>query len=138
MITSNVYHRIFQIRLGENTGTCFTIDIDNKQYLITARHVLDKWDPSSKGYLCHTDEWKELALTIAGIGTGAADIAVLTTNRQLSPNLPMEPTAAASVWGQDVYFLGFPYGWRVNVDANLNRGFPLPFVKKAIISCMYP
>ncbi|HZD60078.1 MAG TPA: hypothetical protein VE439_06450, partial [Anaerolineae bacterium] len=50
--------------------------------------------------------------------------------------LELEPTSDGIVYGQDVFFLGFPYGMRVELG-NLNRGFPLPFVKKAILSCIH-
>lgn len=136
MITSNVYHRVFQIKFAESTGTIFAIDVDNKQYLVTARHVLDGWDRISRGRVFFNGEWKELPLKVVGIGDGVADIAVLATTLQISPPLELEPTAAGTVWGQDVYFLGFPYGWHANVDSKINRGFPLPFVKKAIISAI--
>jgi hypothetical protein len=39
------------------------------------------------------------------------------------------------IWGQDVFFLGFPYGWSSDIGT-INRNFPMPFVKKAILSCM--
>ena len=48
----------------------------------------------------------------------------------------MEPTAANLIWTQDVYFLGYPHGWRAEVPEQLNGGYPLPFVKKAIVSAM--
>lgn len=41
MITTNVLQRTFRIKYGENTGTCFTIDVDDRQYIATARHVVD-------------------------------------------------------------------------------------------------
>lgn len=135
MITSNVYQRVFQIKFGESTGTIFAIDVDNKQYLITARHVLEGWDRTSNGQVFFNGEWKDLPLAVVGI-SDVADIAVLATNLQVSPTYVMEATAAGTIWGQDVYFLGFPYGWHADVDANINRGFPMPFVKKAIISAM--
>jgi hypothetical protein len=50
--------------------------------------------------------------------------------------LPLPATAGGIVWGQDVYLLGFPYGWYGDLG-EMNRNFPLPFVKKAILSCTY-
>lgn len=54
---------------------------------------------------------------------------------QLSPSFELPATSGGIIWGQDVYFLGYPYGWFGNVGG-LNRDFPMPFVKKAILSCM--
>jgi hypothetical protein len=33
-----------------------------------------------------------------------------------------------------VYFLGFPYGLKEDVTADINNDFPLPFVKRGIIA----
>jgi hypothetical protein len=62
---------------------------------------------------------------------------VLALNTLISPRHPMPPDSAGLVYGQDVFFLGFPYGWSAEVK-DLNRGFPLPFVKKAIVSNIRP
>ena len=40
------------------------------------------------------------------------------------------------ILGQEVYFLGFPYGLNTNMG-ELNRNFPVPFIKKAILSAVY-
>ena len=41
MVTTNIVRRIFRIKTtGE--GTCFTIDVKNRQYIVTARHLVDK------------------------------------------------------------------------------------------------
>ena len=68
-------------------------------------------------------------------GTNDADIAVLKTELQLSPDLPMEPTLDAATLGQDAYFLGFPYGLRSEAG-DLNRRFPFPLVKRGCISAI--
>jgi hypothetical protein len=67
---------------------------------------------------------------------GKADITVLAPSVRLSPDIPPPATGYGIVYAQDVYFLGYPY----NVFADLgeiNRNFPMPFVKKAILSSMY-
>ena len=45
MITSNFIHRIFRIKCGEFMGTGFTIDVDGKQYVVTAKHVVNGFSP---------------------------------------------------------------------------------------------
>lgn len=32
--TNNIYQRTFYIKIGKDTGTCFTIDVDNHQYVV--------------------------------------------------------------------------------------------------------
>ncbi|MEI8174029.1 MAG: serine protease [Deltaproteobacteria bacterium] len=136
MITNNVYHRVFQIKVGKSTGTCFTIDIEQKQYVVTARHLIQEWEPGQRMHIFHDKEWKEIEMTLVGRCGGEIDIAVLAPLFQLSPPLSLPATSGGIVWGQDVYFLGFPYGWYGDIG-ELNRNFPMPFVKKAILSCTY-
>jgi hypothetical protein len=40
LVPANILQRIFAIRVGEEQATAFTIEVDRKQYLITARHVI--------------------------------------------------------------------------------------------------
>jgi hypothetical protein len=68
-----------------------------------------------------------------GHASGDVDISVLALGFQLSPTRPLTPTGAGIGFGQDVYFLGFPYNLFTDIGAN-NRDFPVPFIKKAIVS----
>ena len=72
---------------------------------------------------------------MVGHCNGEIDISVLATNIRLSPDFPLPPTMAGIIYGQDVFFLGFPYGLKGEIG-QMNRDFPLPFVKKAIFSCL--
>lgn len=136
MITTNAIQRTFHIRVGDSTGTCFTIDVDDKQYLVTAKHVVPDLVGTSNIEIFHEQQWKNIEVTVVGHCDGEIDISVLTTNLQISPTHPLEPTSAGMAYGQDVYFLGFPYGMAGEIGP-MNRDFPFPFVKKAIVSCMY-
>lgn len=136
MITTNAIQRTFHIKVGDSTGTCFTIDVDNKQYLVTAKHIVSDLADTSNIEIFHEQQWKNIEVTIVGHCDGEIDISVLTTNLQISPTHPLEPTSAGMTYGQDVYFLGFPYGMAGEMGP-MNRDFPVPFVKKAIVSCIY-
>jgi hypothetical protein len=39
-ITSNVLRRVLMIQVGTTSGSSFTIDVDGRQYLITAKHLV--------------------------------------------------------------------------------------------------
>lgn len=136
MITTNAIQRTFHIRVGDSTGTCFTIDVENKQYLVTAKHVVCDLKGTTTLEVFHEEQWKNINVTVVGHCEDEIDISVLTPEIQLSPVFPLEPTSAGIGYGQDVYFLGFPYGMRGEVGP-MNRDFPFPFVKKAIVSCIY-
>ncbi len=133
MLTANVLQRTFQIMHGNKTASAVTVDVGRKQYLVTARHVVDGFAGGSLE-IFHDGRWVAISCTLVGLGGGEVDIAVLAPNIQLSPTHPLEPTTANMVLGQFVYFLGFPYGQRQNIAAQVNRNFPLPLVKLGVLS----
>jgi len=73
---------------------------------------------------------------LVGLSLGKADIAVLG----LETLLPTGNTALATggnkslFLSMDVYFLGFPYGLQTDLTTSMSAGYPIPLVKKAIIS----
>ena len=135
MVTANVIHRTFHIRWGDSTGTAFVIDRASKQYLVTARHVVDGIESGNVLKVLHEKEWKDLTVTVVGIGKGEIDVAVLACSIQLSPSYPLAASAAGLVYGQSVSFLGYPFGWDGGGE-QVNRGIPIPFVKAGIVSAM--
>jgi hypothetical protein len=135
MITANVFHRVFHIKYGDGGGTCFTIDVGGKQYVVTARHVVEGIKDGEEVGILFRQERLDLPTRVIGIGEGDIDIAVLAVPMQLSPQLDLEADHKHFTLGQDVYFLGFPFGLRFKLG-DLNRGFPFPFVRKGILSAM--
>ena len=138
MITSNVIHRTFHIRYGSGTGSMFSIDRDGRQYLITAKHVVEGIVSGGSISVFHDKQWKNTTVEVVGMGAGGADVAVLTCPVRLaSPNLLLEASADKLGYGQPVYFLGFPFGWGGGGEY-INRDFPMPFVKSGIVSAFIP
>ena len=135
MITNNVYERTFHIKFGNSTGTAFTIDKDSRQYIATARHVVEGITSGDVVSIYHDRQWKEIRVNVIGVGKGEADIAVLATSIQLSPTHLLEANEGGLTYGQQVYFLGFPFGWDGGADY-LNRGFAMPFVKSGVLSAI--
>ena len=135
MITSNVIHRTFHIRYRNGTGTAFAIDRDGRQYLITARHLVEGVAAGDSVELFHEKQWKPLVVDVVGIGSNGIDVTVLACPIQLPPPHPLEASNAGLVLGQPVYFLGFPFGWDSGLE-NINRGLPVPFVKAGVVSAM--
>ncbi len=137
MITSNVFHRVFQIRTETGTATAFTIDHNERQYVVTAKHVAMGNQATSGLQIYHEAQWKFLEAELVGHADGEIDISVLAPSIQISPTLELPATTHGIVFGQDLYFLGFPYGLKTEVGP-LNRQFPLPLVKKGILSALLP
>lgn len=134
MVPSNILQRTFRVQYGHATGTCFTIEVDDRQYVVTARHVLQGIGEMDTIAIQHEKQWKPLPVTLVGVGSGDVDIAVVAASQQLSPALPLVPSSDELYLSQDVYFLGFPYGLQIEVGPELNASFPLPLVKKGIAS----
>ena len=135
MITSNIIHRTFHIQWNGDTGTSFTIDHGSKQYLVTARHVVDGIESGNAIKIFHDNKWKELVVNVVGIGKGNVDVAVVACSVRLSPSLPLIASSKDITYGHPVSFLGYPFGWDAG-NEQINRGVPLPFVKAGIVSAM--
>ena len=140
MITSNVIHRVFNIRVGSALGTCFTVDVEGRQYVVTASHVLNQWDGVSPLEIRCKGSWHPVVWQLTGHSPSGADVSVLAPPSPLSPNYTMLATNEGITYGQEVFFLGFPYGltglpYGLNkqVDA-ANRYYPMPLVKRATLS----
>ena len=73
MITSNVIHRTFHIRYGSGTGTMFSIDRDGRQYLITAKHVVEGIVSGGSISVFHDKQWRNTTVEVVGMGAGGAD-----------------------------------------------------------------
>lgn len=132
MITTNVFSRLFFIK-DQDYGSAFTIDYEDRQYLITAKHIVPATPKNGILQLYHEKAWKNLKVDLVGVGDGEIDIAVLVPSARLSPALKLEPTAGGIIIGQDVYFLGYPYKMWMEVG-DINRNLPFPYIKKGILS----
>jgi hypothetical protein len=55
--TSNVIYRVLKIRTPTDTGSAFTIEVDGRQYLITARHLLEGFGSEGDIELWMEERW---------------------------------------------------------------------------------
>ena len=134
VITSNVHRRVFRLMTAAGTGSCFTVDVDGKQYICTAKHLFDA-SSTRQLQINVAGEWEYLDVELVGYGSADTDICVLAAKMQLSPTWQLDPTMDGLVIGQDVYFLGYPYGISTIV-VDQDEPFRLPFIKKAIVSAV--
>jgi len=135
MVPSNAIQRTFRIAYGDSAATCFTLDVDGRQYIVTARHVVPNAADTLLVRVHYNRQWQDLQCQVVGLATGEVDIAVLAPPHQLSPAHIFEPTTREMYLSQDAYFLGFPYGLHSEVG-EINGNFPLPLVKKACVSML--
>ena len=134
MVPSNILQRTFYIGHGQSTGTAFTIDVGGRQYLVTARHVVEGISANSVIRVMHKGSWRDVAFGEVWYSPTGADLALLSIKQALSPTHPLTVSDGKGFFlSQQIYFLGFPFGLRMEAGV-VNNDFPIPFVKTGIIS----
>jgi len=132
MITSNILNRTLFIHSAEY-GSAFIIDVDNVEYIVTAKHLLPNTLVSSI-QIRRNHAWVTHSVMEIGRAPGEIDIAVLKIHDQLVDSyLPAPADMDGLTLGQDVFFIGFPYKLEGEVGLLLD-GRPLGYVKKGTVS----
>lgn len=135
--TSNVIFRVLRLRTASGTASAFTIEVEGKQYLITARHALKGFGAEGEIELWIDGRWSRVRGRAIYPAKESADIAALDLGRPVTVTFPLEPTSAGLTLGQQVYFLGYPYGLSTAGSVPLPPGFgEIPFLKSGIISAI--
>ena len=135
-VTTNILQRTFHIKYNGQTGTCFTIDVDGKRYLITARHIVESIQDADVVEISRKRKWFPLRVRLVGHAKKKIDITALAPQELFGASHPLTLSIANLVYAEDVYFLGFPYSLSMEVPTKMNNGFPLPLVKKAAVSAI--
>lgn len=133
MLNTNVYQRVLHIGYGSSIATCFTVDVDNKQYLVTAAHVVKGIAKKDNIQISSQGNWNKVPCELVGMAQEPVDIAVLALPEQITPSHSLPATSGNLILAQDMYFLGYPYGLFTDLGS-MNSGFPMPFIKKCILS----
>jgi len=136
MVPSNVLQRVFNLRMGAVSGTGFTIEVDNREYLITAKHVIGSSAPSGTIEIFHDNKWVSGPYRLIQVEPEAVDIAVLALDQQLGAVLPVTLGMKGAFLSETVFFVGFPYGLSIEGGV-VNSGYPLPLVKHGIIAAFF-
>lgn len=136
MVTSNAIQRTVHVRFAGQIATAFFIDVESRQYLVTAKHVIPHIQGTDVISILHDNAWHDVGVRLVGHAPGEADISVLALPYRIAgADLVLPPDAAGLTVGQDAYFLGFPFGLFGNMGA-ANNHYALPFVKRATVSCI--
>lgn len=135
VVNSAILRNVFQIKHGLNTASGFRISLDSKDYLITARHVFSNslTNKTPIAFEVLNDKgWVKMKATLLIHDNNSIDIAVLDlgTNQLMENPFDLQGEYFLS---QECFFLGFPFGFKMDVGS-LNSDFPLPFVKKGVLS----
>lgn len=128
--STNILKRTFHLRSGDSTGTCFTMEVRGRQFLVTAAHCLAAGVGTNVIQVLKGSDWISLACRVVS-HADVPDIAVLALEEVIGATYPCEPSTKGMVLGQDIFFLGFPYGLTAKAP---DSEFPLPLVKKGTLS----
>lgn len=134
-VPNEILARTFFVRAGE-AGTAFAVDHGGKVYLVTARHVAAGLP--TKGatiQVWQKDHWSDYH-TIRTLFPPSAnvDIAVFETNERIPKPFEItgDDTSGGVTMGQQVWFLGYPYG----IGSHFADGTIVPFIKRGTMSAV--
>ena len=133
IVNANILTRVLHLKVGDKIGTAFTVEVDNKQYLVTAKHLTG--DQEIEELEIWRKGWRKINIAVVGFGIDREDIIVFAADRILTQTLPVEVGSGGITVGQNVRFLGFPLG--ISMDFMEEQGGTrLPLVKGGILSGM--
>ena len=151
MPTVNLLGRVLMVKSPAvaATGTIFSIDVDHREYWITAKHVLTGAEHPPYGFI----EAKDITLSILNPEADSStpgmkwlsekfyvidpgkdiDIVVLAAEQPLELTPSDISVAPGFMLGGDCEFLGFPFSapWRITFQG---KQFWMPFIKHCTIS----
>ncbi len=131
----STYSRIYNINYEKSSGTTFLIEKDSSNYFVTAKHLFKtkKYGDIVTVRIYQDNEWKYLTGKLLFHKNPNIDIALIEPDDWkfvdgISLDSPMP------IPGDEGFFFGFPFGIRDTLNRKINYGFPLPLVKKAVLS----
>jgi hypothetical protein len=138
--TDHIIKKVLCLAVNNQRCSGFAVLVGDHVCLVTAKHIVAHFPearPSKIGIV--TGLQSELVEIVSHFCTSAGvDVAVLETPWKADPkgDPGLELTSDNVIYGQDTYFLGFPYfDQQIKYPSlQLNNGFPLPLIKKATFS----
>jgi len=124
--------RVFQLSYDGKAGTCFVVDLDERQYVVTARHLVPGIKTNDVVQILQTNGWTTLNVRPIVPADTNIDIVALAPDRLVVPHLEYSLGMANVILGQDVFFLGFP--WGLGTQDNTGQIPKIAFMKKATLS----
>lgn len=135
-----ILDRVFPFKYKGEGGTCFVIDMDSRQYIITAKHLVPGIKSGESVQLYISEEWSRFKINPLFPGNDKSDIAALATDRLIVPRMDLLVGTDGIIIGQDTYFLGFPDlpPTPYLKISTIVRGRHFPFIKNATLSAIDP
>lgn len=140
MVQAEIYCRVIRIQHGNSLGTAFTTESHGQQFLVTAKHLFKKsgFPASSTINLLIGAGQQSFDVDIRYPGEPTIDIVVIKPKilQLLTSTYDNANTTEGLVFGQDVYFVGFPFEYDSILGHFPGSTMPIPFVKKACVSAI--
>lgn len=155
VVSAGVLARTMMIRYQNETATVFTVDIDNREYWITAKHLFTKAKHAPYGSFTQKvvivdilPEMRQEHETATGWISGAfkvldpgqdIDILILASNKPVidtagPQHLIQTSGGPGPTFGADCEFVGFPYGSAWQAMWETGEMLRLPFIKHCTVS----
>ncbi len=132
LIPLHIISRTILIEFKGSIGTAFILDHNNKQYFITARHLISNIRENDSINIYHHNAWNKFKSILTGHSINA-DISVFSVPDFYDKSDNLIANSNNIVLSQEIFFLGFPYGLSTTLP-NVNSAFPIAFIKKGILS----
>lgn len=136
LVDQAALYRTFLISDGKGTGSAFAVDVDGKQYLMTARHVVPNVSDGDQVFVFFNNQFNALPIRVVTCEPGGADIIVMALPDLIAKGDQPAPDPGGIILSQQVYFLGFPYGMTPDTKLPDNHFSPVPFVKSGFLSAI--
>jgi hypothetical protein len=149
--TNNVLFRVLMVESTHGRGSIFSVDVDRREYWVTAKHILTGAEHPPYGSItsksaslrilnpgAEGEQWLPVIFSVVDPGNDI-DIVVLIPPKPLLDNpLPTAATGSDGILlGGDCEFLGYPYGggWRATFSDN-GGSYWMPYVKHCTVSAL--
>jgi hypothetical protein len=143
--------RITMIQSHYYRGTAFSVDVDHREYWITAKHILTgaKHPPygtvkdqsvalSLLNPASEQEQWIPITFSVIDPGQDIDIVALAAPHPILDDPLPSEPVGTPPTLqiGSDCSFLGFPFGgsWRATFESG--RKYWMAYTKHCTVSAV--
>lgn len=145
MVQSEILNRVFRLVYGDpykqafRSGTAFTMECNGSQFLVTAKHIFEDLEfpkEGTIGLLTEGGKYTPYEVDIRYPADSEVDIAVMKPkhHQHIFEEYSNRNTSEGLIFGQDVFFLGFPYEYDKLLGSFPDRKRPVPFIKKACFS----
>lgn len=138
MVQYEILTRTFCISHESSKATAFTIEENDIQYLVTAKHFFKDigYPATATINILINGQYHDFNVIIKYPQDDIIDIAVMKTTPycEISKKMGNGLTSKGLIYGCDVYFLGYPFNYDELLTTFPSSSTPIPFIKKATFS----